>query len=145
MEHFKRIDQFSESVKLNYEGGADTYKTVGGSIVTLILFACLLAYSLNSFIKLMQGNDAIINSYQEDFLNEEKSLSPTLDIAVAVTTHIGGNAVKDFADYGSLVSYYEVWDGEKISMVNNALRPCTLDDFGIGTNNLGENQSFYTA
>lgn len=53
VQQFKQFDSFAETVKLNYDGGADTYKRIEGSIWTLILYSFLLWYFIITLINVI--------------------------------------------------------------------------------------------
>ena len=69
--NFRNIDQYSETINFNFDGGKANFKTYMGATLTLILYTITLTFAINRLTTMVNHvNSDVSISTTTDFFTE---------------------------------------------------------------------------
>ena len=130
---------FREPVKLHYDGGSVSYKSILGSIFSVTLFIAIIAYGLKRFLVMISLKQfTTFSHYNYASIDKENELfgnSIGLRFAFGISDWDGATLTEEaLADYGKINAYYERWNETSDVLIKVKTRPCVLADFGLDPN-----------
>ena len=111
----KNLDMFREPVRLNYDGGSISYKSLLGSLFSIALFVALFAYGMSRFLVMLSLKQATTFSHYNYVATDEDSqlFGKQIDLRFAIgISQWDGTTMseEELADYGKINAYYERWN-----------------------------------
>ena len=130
------MDNFSSEFKLGVKDGEDSYKTLSGSMLSIISLVFVIYYAYLKY-HIMDGrkDTQFMESVQEDYYNDTyvETDKYNFNVAFGVTEYDGTSTFIEDEDYATMKAYYREWGtgikGVKVTEV--PIRRCTMADFGL--------------
>ena len=150
LEKALHLDLYRRPFMFNLPDKSTKYRTLLGSVLSVLTVAIMLSYAYLKLIKLQSYQDYVINeAYREQLFDTKFALSQAngFQVAAAVTNFDGNPEEIEDPEIGEVKFYLKQWgiddDSPSISFKEVKSRPCEEKDFNLGARLLSESESSF--
>ena len=139
-----KLDRFGEPFKFNVQNDDDLYKSIPGSILSLILLPLIIPFAVYKFNVMRDyGETNIVEATTYNYFDDSFSLTSkdhNFQVAYAMISYdnFEGLASSDYTEYGEVKAFYRSWGIEDVPRFRELkTRNCTQEEISLGNDRVG--------